>query len=101
MISKELNPKTADFSQMESNSDGRQVSTKAIAKNRILGASAEKPLKEKFIWLKSEDSVNVKGITVRGGFFYFGHDLKSLDGYGAESSFSRSIVAHHGCANDL
>lgn len=83
---KELNPKTADFSQMESNSDGRQVSTKAIAKNRILGASAEKPLKEKFIWLKSEDSVNVKGITVRGGFFYFGHDLKSLDGYGAESS---------------
>lgn len=83
---KELNPNTVDFSQTESNSDGRQVSTKAIAKNWILGASAEKPLKENFIWLKFEDSVNVKGITVRGGFFYFGHDLKSLDGYSAESS---------------
>lgn len=83
---KELNPNIADFSQTESNSDGKQVSTKAIAKNWILGVSAEKPLKEKFIWLKSEVSVNVKGITVRGGFFYFGHDLKSLDGYSAETS---------------
>ncbi|MBE3658665.1 hypothetical protein BOO92_18505 [Vibrio navarrensis] len=83
---KKMPPSTADFSQTESISDRRQVSTKAIAKNRILGTSAEKPLKEKFIWLKSEDSVNVKGIMVHGGFFYFGHDLKSLDGYGAESS---------------
>ena len=47
---------------------------------------AERPLNEKFIWLKPEDSVKVRGVTVHGGFFYFGHDLKSLDGYGAESS---------------
>lgn len=76
----------ADYSKTELNSDDRQVSTKANAESWIWESLAERPLNQKFIWLKPEDSVKVRGMTVTGGLFYFGHDLKSLDGYGAESS---------------
>jgi tellurite resistance protein len=81
---KSYNP--ADYTKTEVNADGRQVNTKANAKSWVWESLAERPLNEKFIWLKPEDSVKVRGVTVHGGFFYFGHDLKSLDGYGAESS---------------
>lgn len=76
----------ADYSKTEVNSGDRMVSTKANAKSWIWESLAERPLNEKFIWLKPDDSVKVRGVTVHGGFFYFGNGLKSLDGYGAESS---------------
>lgn len=83
---KEKSYDAADYTKTEVNTDGRQVNTKANAKSWVWESLAERPLNEKFIWLKPEDSVKVRGVTVHGGFFYFGHDLKSLDGYGAESS---------------
>lgn len=83
---KEKSYDAADNTKTEVNADGRQVNSKAKAKSWIWESLAERPLNEKFIWLKPEDSVKVRGVPVHGGLFYFGHDLKSLDGYGAESS---------------
>ena len=37
-------------------------------------------------WIKSGESITVKGQTFTGGNFYFGGKLSSLDGYGTEAS---------------
>jgi tellurite resistance protein len=62
------------------------VAEKAQSENWIWKSLAERPLDQKWIWISANDSVKVQGITIHGGFFYFGHKLKSIDGYGTESS---------------
>ena len=37
-------------------------------------------------WIKSGESITIKGQTFTGGNFYFGGKLSSLDGYGTEAS---------------
>jgi tellurite resistance protein len=37
-------------------------------------------------WIKSGESITIKGQTIIGGNFYFGGKLSSLDGYGIEAS---------------
>ncbi|WGO98347.1 TerB N-terminal domain-containing protein [Saccharophagus degradans] len=37
-------------------------------------------------WVRSGESISVKGHTITGGNFYFGGQLASLDGYGTEAS---------------
>lgn len=37
-------------------------------------------------WIKSGESITLKGQTFTGGNFYFGGKLSSLDGYGTEAS---------------
>lgn len=40
----------------------------------------------KSVWVSIDDTVKAGGLEINGGFFYFGHKLKSIDGYGIESS---------------
>jgi tellurite resistance protein len=71
---------------LKAESPSLPVAEKTQSENWIWKSLAERPLNQKWIWISANDSVKVQGITIHGGFFYFGHKLKSIDGYGTESS---------------
>jgi len=52
--------------------------------------SSDKPVisipSNKSVWVSVDDHVRAGGLEIKGGFFYFGHKLKSIDGYATESS---------------
>ncbi|MDV5246764.1 tellurite resistance TerB family protein [Shewanella xiamenensis] len=52
--------------------------------------SSDKPVisipSNKSVWVSVHDHVRSGGLEIKGGFFYFGHKLKSIDGYTTESS---------------
>lgn len=52
--------------------------------------SSNKPVirlpSNKSVWVSIDDTVRAGRLEINGGFFYYGHNLKSLDEYGSESS---------------
>lgn len=46
-------------------------------------------------WVKPQESIVISGHTITGGNFYFGGQLKSLDGYGMEASLVDCTLKIH------